>query len=52
MTDINHPKQDIFDTIINTGDEYYILPDDTIVDIINVDEYFENVLNAQRIRKE
>ena len=51
MTNKDFPQVDLFNTEIRYNDAYYVLPDGTIVDAINVDEYFVQVLKAQMVRK-
>lgn len=50
MNDVNHPKVDMFGTTIYEKDSYYIMPDESIVDVINVDEYFVQVLKAELVK--
>ncbi len=49
-TNGEHPEHDYFGTTIFNGDNYYILPDETIVDVVNVDKYFVNILKAELVK--
>lgn len=42
----DHPVEDMFGTEIHPGDGYFILPNGQVVDAVNVEDYFIEILKA------
>lgn len=47
-----HPHADFMKTSIDYNESYYITPDGVVVHVLNVDEYFVNVMKCQVFKKE